>query len=258
MAKKKNDMPNLGDENSTGDFDVTEDLALISAAVDVIEDKTDPHKRPEMHDHEWTDYILDQMQSDEIFDGKPKVNGLRRMILKELGPITFNDLQVLETPSEGNGYLVVCKYTVDIKFGAGDVRRFVGLADASQYNISPDFVKFTTATAETRAKGRAYRDALALSCVAAEEMNDKAAVQIDFNTDRISEQQLDGIDVMCKKLDINAARFIKENQSVFGYDRILNIKKDTAIQLLSKLTDYQRNVNTISDSLRGYKSGWRG
>ena len=72
---------------------------------------------------------------------------------------------MIQYPIADNGLIAICKATVTIQRRTKDhvlVKKFTSRADATPQNTEPDFHQFLIQTSETRAKGRALRDALGL------------------------------------------------------------------------------------------------
>jgi len=57
----------------------------LADMVEMVEDQPQPtyidDKRPQEHDPEWSEYLLDQLSDSELINGAPTVDGLRRIIL---------------------------------------------------------------------------------------------------------------------------------------------------------------------------------
>ena len=130
---------------------------------------------------EWQQFILGQLTADELVDGCPKCNGLRRVAQLYLGDFIYSGPKTYTiTNLDENGTRIVTvsyeividwKLTRNVGFSnmqdINDTRTFGGLADCvsnpTVYGAHP------AATAETKAESRALRKALALNVVTAEE-----------------------------------------------------------------------------------------
>ncbi len=201
-------------------------------------------------DLKWSEYILSQLDESEKFKGSPKVNGLRRMVLKNIGPVLSEALEVHQTPSKENKGSCVVKFAVTVLEEDRAVQ-YVGLADAFEGNTEPFLHNFTTCFAETRARGRAYKHALAINCHSAEELNGTAD---PFDSTKISDSQLAAIDNICKKNDINAGKFFSKHAKEFKYQKVRDVLKADASTLIERLHDYT-NVDAPPD-LIGYVASW--
>ena len=127
---------------------------------------------------EWGDFVLSKFTKDELVDGCPKCNGLRRVAQLLLGNIVESRaISVIVTPSEPRcvtvNYNVAIDWKLDTPVGFGnidnlhDVRSFGGLADCVEENTV--FGKHPAATAESKAEARALRKALGINILTAEE-----------------------------------------------------------------------------------------
>jgi hypothetical protein len=132
------------------------------------------------------------------------------------------------------------------------------------------FQVFVTATAATRAEGRALRKALRLKTVAAEEMTSKDTAKIakdiskkkglDVSTSEYDSSgsmtgpQANFIDGKSKQLNVDAQKVLKEVANV------VNISKTTkkqASDVIEKLNEYQQKKDTIPTDFIGYNQDWR-
>lgn len=74
--------------------------------------------------------------------------------------------ELLETPKEGNNYLCIVKATVTTEKGV-----FEGIGDATPKNVNKMIAPHLIRMAETRAKGRALRDAVNIGQALKEEID---------------------------------------------------------------------------------------
>jgi len=171
---------------------------------------------------EWNDYVLSMFDESELFDGRPTCNGLRRVAELLLGRIVVSRSVREHVPLDGNS---IGRSTVVWEVVFEDGSLFSDVADSWEGNTDDAFCVFATATAATRAEGRALRKALRLRTVAAEEMTKKNTSSIvrsisqttNVATDgeyddsqRMTEPQANFIDVKCKQLNLNVVEFFKE------------------------------------------------
>jgi len=128
---------------------------------------------------EWQDYIMAQFREDELVDGCPKCNGMRRIAQLVLGDIiSSKPVQVFVVGHEPRTVTVAYEIVFDWKLNTvvdygnimnmgGDTRVFGGLADCTEEKTV--YGRHPAATAESKAEARALRKALALNVVTAEE-----------------------------------------------------------------------------------------
>lgn len=219
--------------------------------------------RPQMSSPEWPDYVMSHFTEDELVNGHPKVDGLRRVVELLLGPIVQGQVRIVEGPRQDNGFTAVAEYTATIECfyedgPGGKFRVWTSAADAGPNNCDPHFGKFPTALAETRARGRTFREALRLNKCAAEEM---VKVPVDPQEEKglISRNDISFIDMMCARLNIDAGSFmnywIKEKIKK-KYNKIRDIESEHARAMSKQLSEWQRKKEEIPEHLFGYKQGW--
>src|SRR4051794_38377276 len=58
---------------------------------------------PRIYEVGWNDYVMGEFQENEVEDGRPKVNGLRRLTRKLIGPILRGEANTKQFPMPENG-----------------------------------------------------------------------------------------------------------------------------------------------------------
>lgn len=220
---------------------------------------------PSMLSKEWHDYAMTLFHESEMVDGHPLVAGLRRVSEVVLGPIVFSGpTQVFPVQREDHHGRATVVFTVEFANGM----RYAEVADSWEGNTDDTFCAFAVAIASTRAEARALRKALKIRGVAAEELTKKDTAKIvreisstksttdgDFDNDsRMSDAQLNFIDIKCKQLNINGTKLLNDEFSVSLNKKIT---KKVASDIIDKLNDYQRDKTTVPDGLTGYQQEWR-
>ena len=220
---------------------------------------------PSMLSKEWHDYAMTLFDDNEVVDGHPLVAGLRRVAELVLGPIVFSGpTQVFPVQRDDHHGRATVVFTVEFSNGM----RYAEVADSWEGNTDDMFCAYAVAIASTRAEARALRKALKIKGVAAEELTKKDTAKIvreisstktvsdgDYdNQGRMSDAQLNFIDVKCKQLNIDATKLFKDEFNV-SVDK--KITKKIASDIIDKLNDYQRDKSSIPESLIGYKQEWR-
>lgn len=221
--------------------------------------------KPSIHSIEWTDYVLSLLSEDEKISGNPTTDGLRRIFELALDcRVISSTSQVVQSPEPNNEKraTVVHSITFVLKDMAADRAHLNtittdGAADVYYGNCDKIYRNHPVAVAETRAEGRALRRALRLrKVVAAEEIAKDIEDNPDsHNINKISNNQLNFIDVLCKRLDINALKMIEK----IGHDtkNVYNIEHSDAVNLIKTLSSYQQNISSISEDILGYDSNWK-
>ena len=248
--------------------DLFEDVELATPSntnvgvKDVIEDGS-PHPT----DPKWNDYVLEHFEDSEMFDGRPLCAGLRRVAELLLGRIISSKPTKIVAPTSGDE---IGRATVVWEVIFEDGSAFSDVADAWEGNTDDMFQVFVTATAATRAEGRALRKALRLKTVAAEEMTSKDTAKIakdiskkkglDVSTSEydpsgtMTDRQANFIDGKSKQLNVDAQKILKEVVNVVD---ISKTTKKQASDAIEKLNEYQQKKDTIPTDFIGYNQDWR-
>jgi hypothetical protein len=221
---------------------------------------------PEMTDPQWSDYVMKLFDPTELYEGRPLCSGLRRVAELLLGRIVSSRPTQVFPPASGDQ---IGRATVVWEVVFIDGSLFSDVADCWEGNTDDAFCVFNTATAATRAEGRALRKALRLKIVAAEEMTKKNTAGITRsisqtksvttegeydNSQRMTDSQANFVDVKCKQLDLNVVKFFKE---VFDLNVKRSVNKGQASNAINKLNEFQQNKDSIPSSITAYESDWR-
>lgn len=221
-------------------------------------------KIPSINDIEWTDYVLGLLSDDEKIAGNPTTDGLRRIFEIALDcRVLKSTTQVVQSPSPDNEKraTVVHSLTYYLNTGSEDsihLNTMVveGAADVYWGNCDKVYRNHPVAVAETRAEGRALRRALKLrKVVAAEEIADVEDNPDQNSVSKISNNQINFIDVMAKRLNINVISLAEK--LAISTDKIDNISHDDAVLLIKELTKCQQNLESISPEMLGYQPNWK-
>lgn len=215
---------------------------------------------------EWNDYIMSLFDKSELHDGRPLCAGLRRVAELVLGKIVCSRPTQIFPPATGNE---IGRATVVWEIIFADGSLFSDVADCWEGNTDDTFCAFNTATAATRAEGRALRKALRLRTVAAEEMTSKNLSSVvrslsqnkitetegEYDdSQRMSDAQANFIDAKCSQLNVNAAKLF---DVVFKVNVKRKVDKRQASLAIQKLNEYQQDKSIIPDSILDYSADWR-
>lgn len=220
---------------------------------------------PSMLSPEWHDYAMTLFSEDELVNGHPLVNGLRRVAELVLGPMTFSGPTWVK-PTERDDHHGRATVVFTVEFASG--LRCAEVADSWEGNTDDTFCAFAVAIASTRAEARALRKVLKIKGVAAEELTKKDTAKIvrdlskqtastssDYNDEgRMSDAQCNFIDIKCKQLNLDGAKLFKE---VFNVDQNRKISKKVASEIIDRLNEYQRDKSSIPEGIIGYNEEWR-
>lgn len=220
---------------------------------------------PSMLSPEWHDYAMTLFEENELVNGHPLVAGLRRVCELVLGPMAFSGpTWVKPTDRDDHHGRATVIFTVEFANGI----KCAEVADSWEGNTDDTFCAFAVAIASTRAEARALRKVLKIRGVAAEELTKKDTAKIvrdiskqqssssgDYNDQgRMSDAQLNFIDIKCKQLNINGAKLFKD---VFNIDQRKKVSKKVASDVIDVLNDYQRSKGSIPEEIVGYNEEWR-
>ena len=206
----------------------------------------------------WTDYVLELLSDDEKIKGNPTTDGLRRIFEIAMNCVVTESIsEVCQTPDPNNGQraTVVHSMTYVLKDAPPDspFNTFTvnGAADVYWGNCDKIFRNHPVAVAETRAEGRALRRGLKLrKVVAAEELADEVEDIDGNNVSKISTNQINFIDVLSKRLNINIFKLLETLD--IQYDSVYDIKHEQAVDLIRELNAHQQNTDSIPTQITGY------
>lgn len=239
-------------------------MARVKKEMMVADEPVKNETIPSIHDIEWTDYVLSLLTEDEKIKGNPTTDGLRRIFeIAMNAKIVSSTSKIAQTPSRENDMRATVCHSLAFSLNDPGVQTLLfnqcvvdGSADVYWGNCDKVFRNHPVAVAETRAEGRALRRALRLrKVVAAEELAENIEDHPDANTiDKITNNQINFMDVIAKRLDINVIKMIQHLD--IKADNVYNISYEDAVRISSKLAKYQQE-NGIPDSVIGYDSNWK-
>lgn len=233
--------------------------------VEIIEDVTDGveyDSPPLITDPSWNAYVLSKFVDEELFNGNPTVDGLRRVVEVLIGEVMETDTIMVQTPDLNNEGRATATSKVVLLCPGDKVKVFTGSADAYFGNLDGDFKKHAVAMAETRAEGRALRRALRLRNIAAEEAAGGSAEPSVNVLSPISKLQINMVDMMCnvtRGLNINVTKLIHHlfSGGKLTYDTIKGLSETDGAALIKSLGEFQRNESPVPVEILGYNSNWR-
>lgn len=211
---------------------------------------------------EWHDHVMSQFTKEELLDGNPTVDGLRRVAEKLIGEIVSIKTDIIQTPEQitlpnaTNDRRATAKVTVTFDGGSC----FDGAGDVYWGNTDKMYRNFPISVAETRAEGRALKRALRLRKVnAAEELSkdidhDPSNSMMNDENGLASPVQLRFIDLMCSKdrLNVDAEKLLTQ----LGMSKAtLNYKQ--ALEVNEKLSKFQNQEEKIPEDIVGYIPNWQ-
>lgn len=201
----------------------------------------------------WNEYVLSLLTPQELIDGKPTCDGLRRIAEAVMGPITGGIAKIIQAPSPQNGMTAAVEFT--IRFDSGEV--WTSAADVNSNNCDPKFARFATAVAETRAEGRALRKALRLrKILTAEEPADSYSEESMMNN-KSTPTQWNFMETLCERNNIDINKFLSDAKGFKWNGRLEDVPYKSATLIISHLSEMQRDRVKIDPKFVGFNSEWK-
>ena len=242
------------------------DDIMESNEVEIVADDTDTEQsqktveelmtKPSRTDFEWHDYIMQQFHDEELMNGCPKVDGLRRLVEKFIGQIITTNVKIVQTPCPENRERASVIYSatiIDKDSSYQQTLTYTDAADCYKGNALNEYSKHPVALATTRAEARVLRKVLKLRTIAAEEQTSDIVNVIDKdNTDKITQEQIKTIMVLAERtgIDINALLKHNEKEEISSLGNILNATQVTGKSILKILSVYQGEPELIPDIIK--------
>jgi hypothetical protein len=206
-------------------------------------------------DPKWVDYVIEQLADHELVNGSPTTDGLRRVTECVFGEILYSDTEILNIRDN----CITAKHTLTIEKKNGRQIQVSACVDVlkDKLPVGSPYRDHLTATACTRAEGKALRRALKIRIHTAEELAN-ATKQDKSTNDSINDQQISALNVMCKRLNID---FVKLAKSITIDSRkirkITSLNKLEAGIMMDTLSGYQKDKDNIPEELVGYNENWQ-
>ncbi len=220
------------------------DTAATSGYIQVMDMKLNP----KMGEEGWTDYVLGLLRKDEMQDGNPTLFGLRRIAQQLISRIVECRTLVKQIPNPTNNFTATVVVEVTFtNYGGGKGGLWSGAADVSPANCMEEYAKHPTATAESRAEGRALRKALGINVHTVDEVG---ISPVDVNDDGlISSNQVSSIDMMATtRLHISVPALLSNLGITDRATDELTVKE--GIQVLGALQEFFNNPENIPEEIK--------
>lgn len=253
-----------------------EDVEVEGSQISDFGSKTHSENEdsPRLGEPLWQDYVLSLLNDDEYADVNgnrfPKAAGLRRVAQQVLGDIIdCGPITVFPAKDDSSSGRATVIFQVKIRWKEGlkdwydlneiqseDIRTFSDVAEAWHGNTPDTFAVHPSATASSRAMGRALKSALCINVLTAEEMtNDKDPKRYSGPAEKVSNGEYDEnaqisgtqktlIKDVCEKLDVDVDKFINIGYYVHGeknrrYASLDSVTKEKATLMIKQLNIYQ-------------------
>jgi hypothetical protein len=239
-------------------------MAKKNSAQTTEQDTIENKEIPTINSPGWTDYVLSLLMEDEKISDNPTTDGLRRIFELALNcHLVSSKSSVVQSPEPSNEKRanVVHSITYVLKSASEDSTLWNtvtvdGAADVYWGNCDKIYRNHPVAVAETRAEGRALRRALRLKKVVAAEELAKEVEDVDGSTvSKITNNQINFIDVLSKRLDIDVVKLIKEMN--IDTTNIHSISHEDAVSVVQKLSEYQQDILSIPEHIKPYNGSWK-
>jgi len=245
-------------------FETDEEDALSAIDTDALSGESGM-VQPAFNSEKWSEWVISQFADDELENGAPTCDGLRRVAEDVIGPIAKVEVIKNDTPNVSNkgNATVVVGVTIEPVMLEGHPRHgsyiyVEDLADANRLNTPEEIFKHPSATAGTRAESRVYRKMLRLRKVlTAEEL---ASNESDLDegwspSTPITDQQITVIEMLCKRTNMNVLDFINCGDS--KYVCVEQISEQSAQKMLQYLNRIQRKDADRPDDIGDYDDNWK-
>jgi hypothetical protein len=241
----------MSEDNPLNKLDVEVDSSLPIIVPEIKKEDI----VPEMTDPDWSDYVFKHFEEDEMIDGNPTVDGLRRVTKKLIGDIVESVCNVVQAPLPNNDFSATVEHAVRIVHReTGREIYFREVADVNIANCDAEFRRFATSTASTRAEARALRKALMLKRVVAAEEITTVAPDTPDNVGKITKNQINFLVQLCKRNNINLMKYI--NLGTNKFDKIEDVPYSISVKMIGVLNEYQQKPEKIKDSIKGWDENW--
>lgn len=208
---------------------------------------------------DWPNYIMGLFTDEEVMekDDKryPTLKGLRRVFYHVFGPPLFSGIVDYSSPtSEGSCGRAHANYELRFVYMGGEYC-YRGAADAYPGNIAGGYQVYPLAIAENRAEARAYRKALMLNIVTAEEIGNEnteftsvLSSTGEFNeSEPLSENQMMVIKNKCKELSIDVDKFLSFMKVELN---VQSLSKKEGLESVKRISSYSNNPSIIPGELK--------
>lgn len=190
-----------------------------------------------------TQKILNMFDDDEMDNEHPRVDGLRRVAELILGTIIEEGCDLLQAPCPENGMRASVKAWVVFATKDGNLR-YEALAESSPQNTFEEFSTYPVSMADTRAKGRCFRNALKLKkVVSAEELGAEKNLKARAENLTIDEQQMHIISRALDKRDVSLIKLLEDMEIGYkknenGFAELKSLLYTDAQRILARLSEY--------------------
>ena len=230
----------------------TEIVDMVDQVVEdaVVEESTEPVK-PSSCSPQWVDYVIDQLTDNELVNGAPTTDGLRRVCEGEFGEIIASHSSPVDSLCTNTGRCAVNHTLHILKYETGQEIMVSACVDVLHNKLPAPFNEHMLATACTRAEGKALRRAMKIKVHTSEELNNEDPEDASSG-EPVNDQQISAIKVMSKRNNVDLESFCKSQSD--GANSIRDLTNLEARLIINKLSSFQRKG--VPEEVSGYDSGW--
>ena len=210
-------------------------------------------------DYGWSDYVISLFEEEEMMvkdsNSYPTLKGLRRVFSKLFGVPEFSGVvQYSSSTDENSPGRSHVNYELRFYDQTG-LKTFRGSADAYPGNIAGGYQVYPLAIAENRAEARAYRKALMLNIVTAEEIGNeetqfKSVLSStgEFNeSEPMNDNQIIVVKNKCKELSIDVDAFLTFMKKELG---VQTLTKKEGLESVKRISSYSNDPKLIPGELK--------
>jgi hypothetical protein len=242
--------------------EITEETAWDLTQIETVvsepdETEVNSSENVDINHPKWHEYVLSLFTEDELDNGNPKVNGLRRVAQLLLGDIMYSGPINVYAPETSDSigratvvYKIEFAWRLGVKFAditfdrfSLPIKTFVEVADVWSGNADRKYAIHTTSLASTRAEARALRKALNLRCVAAEELVSSSIDESPADFEPMTANQQAVINAKCLSMGIDIEKLAKYIGLVSPAHKWT---KADGNKLMSKINQLQTNLTEDS------------
>lgn len=212
--------------------------------------------KPDIWSEEWTQYVLEQLRSDEVDkDGNPLNKGLYRLVNLLIGKTLDRQIIFAGWPGENNGLHAGIARRVRVRHhDTGEIYDYDDAADVYSGNCRSPYNQHSSSTASTKAESRIFRKILNLNIISAEEATEIPESESGIDG-LITPTQLLHLNVLMKRYNINGMKYI--NSGKFEYTHPSKIQYATAQKMGKDLNDLGQAPEKIKlRGVEGYDPNW--
>lgn len=218
--------------------------APVATVTPVAKEKPVDDNRPRPGDQLWSAWLKKELYPEELSDGFPSCDGLRRLFEREIGEIISSEMTVVQAPIETNKNQATVHCRICYRpYSGGSVKVISDVADCSFMNSKEPYCLHPSATAATLAEGRALRKGLKYRGITLEEAKgpDKEINKLMIqDSNGITDTQVTIINGLCKQLGIDRTKLLSSLEAELSAKLIDNMSIIDGQVIVRILQEYSK------------------